>query len=118
MVDKNDMQNWLDANILKKEIIPAQPGFQLLCPVYNDGLPVTLSRVPIIAWLIQHFKDGTIHVEPITPEADEYSSCHAILYPNGTVGNLRITGMTEPEWLQYIIDEHKKDLQCQTLRAE
>jgi|ERR1700687_1971324 len=65
------------------DVIPAQPGFEMLC-LYDPGEQPAYSREPIIAWRIT----GEAHESriAITPSgSSQFMARVAILYPDGQV---------------------------------
>lgn len=78
-----------------QQVVPAQPGYYILEPLYDDnGMLRELARIPIVAWIVTYNfvkNDESIkfpHAEPVTYEGFSHGSWrknYAILSPYGTV---------------------------------
>jgi hypothetical protein len=67
-------------------IVPAQPGFNVVEPDWNEGATevVGLSLTPVVAWAIEDYKVGSYNVAlPITPEIFTDSDIACVRTPTG-----------------------------------
>lgn len=66
---------------MSRTIIPAQPGFSAVEPVYDRGAVVQYDLTPIIAWAIEG-QGADVCVTPISAAGFEVRT---VIYPDGSV---------------------------------
>lgn len=65
-----------------RNVIPAQPGFELVYVDAEDTPPIVIIE-PVIAWVVEPLATGSTAIQAVCPSA--IRDWHAVKHPNGKV---------------------------------
>lgn len=85
------------------QVIPAQPGYFVLEPVWGDDTraPVEWSQDPVIAWRVESDGPTTNWLIPIGIENSNYEN-NAVLCPDGQVRAFDRSWESTEQWFDYM----------------